>query len=122
MDTKRQHQIDYVEFAAYDLAGTEHFFSQCFDWQFTHYGEDYMDSNSGGLMLGFYRAKLKSQQAQGGAMVALYTHDIKASQTLVESAGGNITKEIFSFPGGCRFQFTEPSGNEFAIWSTQSEQ
>lgn len=113
----QHHKINYIEFAAKNLESTESFFKKAFSSQFTHYGPDYMDCNHGGLMVGFYRSDLKSVQATGGAMLTFYSDDLEASLTLIESLGCNITKEIFSFPGGRRFQFAEPSGNELAIWS-----
>ncbi len=112
----KHHAIDYVEFAAADLEATENFFNSLFGWSFTHYGEDYMDCEDGGLMLGFYRAPLVSQQEKGGAMLAFLSTDLEKSMDEVKQAGGDFTKDIFSFPGGRRFQFLEPSGNEFAIW------
>ncbi|MCL5974973.1 MAG: VOC family protein, partial [Gammaproteobacteria bacterium] len=30
---------------------------------------------------------------------------------------GKIPQVIFSFPGGRRFHFTDPNGNEYAVWS-----
>jgi len=111
------HKIDYCEFAAGDLEATESFFETLLNWKFTHYGEDYIDCNDGGLMVGFYRAPLASTQDNGGAMLTFYSDGLNASQTAVEKAGGKLTKEIFSFPGGRRFQFLEPSGNEFSFWT-----
>lgn len=115
----KHHNIDYVELAASDLASTESFFKTLFSWTFTHYGPDYMDCADGGLMIGFYREELTSKQDKGGALVTFYSDDLEASLALVKEAGGSICKDPFSFPGGRRFQFTEPSGNEFAIWSKE---
>jgi predicted enzyme related to lactoylglutathione lyase len=55
--------------------------------------------------------------ARGGPLVVLYSSELEASCERVRAAGGSITKEIFDFPGGRRFQFTDPSGNELAVWS-----
>ncbi len=60
---------------------------------------------------------MSSKQAQGGALVVLYSDELEAVQSKVEQAGGEISKAIFEFPGGRRFHFIEPSGNEFAVWS-----
>ena len=35
----------------------------------------------------------------------------------VVKAGGRVTVPIFDFPGGRRFHFADPSGNELAIWT-----
>ena len=47
----------------------------------------------------------------------LYANDLEAMQAKVEAAGGAITHAIFAFPGGRRFHFRDPSGNELAVWS-----
>ena len=76
-----------------------------------------MAFSNAGLRGGFYKSDKVSVTADGGALIVLRSDDLEASQQKVEAAGGKIVKPIFSFPGGRRFQFTEPSGNEFAVWS-----
>lgn len=115
----RHEKIDYVEFAAEDMAATKAFFTAVFGWAFTDYGEDYADSPDGGIMTGFFKAPLKSTSATGGALLTFYSADLEATQAKVEAAGGQVIKPIFPFPGGRRFQFLEPSGNECAVWSDQ---
>lgn len=115
----RHEKIDYVEFAAKDMEATRAFFAEVFGWSFTDYGPDYTDSPGGGIMTGFFRANRQSSPASGGALVTFYSSNLEATLDKVEQAGGTIVKPIFSFPGGRRFQFTEPSGNEFAVWSDQ---
>ncbi|WP_440057014.1 VOC family protein (plasmid) [Pseudoalteromonas sp. T1lg65] len=110
-------KINYVELAAHDLAASQAFFEAAFDWQFESYGPDYLAFLNAGLDGGFYRADLHSSQATGGALVVLYSSQLEATQEKVEAAGGVINKAIFSFPGGRRFHFIEPSGNELAVWS-----
>ncbi|BDS05099.1 glyoxalase [Oceaniferula spumae] len=109
--------INYVEFAATDLPATKEFFAQVFGWQFEDYGPEYTAFSNAGLNGGFYQADLKSSTQNGGALVVLYSSDLEATLKKVRDARGKITKETFSFPGGRRFQFTEPSGNELAVWS-----
>jgi predicted enzyme related to lactoylglutathione lyase len=53
----------------------------------------------------------------GGPLVVLYAVDLEDVEAAVRSHGGTVVKEIFSFPGGRRFHFTDPSGNELAVWS-----
>ncbi len=115
----RHEKIDYVEFAASDMEATKAFFTAAFGWSFTDYGPEYSDCPDGGIMTGFYKADLKSTPETGGALVTFYSNDLEATQSKVEAAGGTIIKPIFEFPGGRRFQFTESSGNEFAVWSDQ---
>lgn len=111
------HKLDYVEFAARDLAATKAFFSKAFGWTFTDYGPDYVAFDHQGLEGGFYRAPLASTPAQGGALLVFYSERLEDTERAVIAAGGVIVKPIFDFPGGRRFQFTEPSGNELAVWS-----
>lgn len=113
------HQINYVELPARDLAATKAFFNAVFDWQFTDFGEDYSAFSGAGLAGGFYRSALSSNSQQGACLVVLYSQDLALSQRQIEQAGGLISQPIFDFPGGQRFHFTEPSGNELAVWSDQ---
>ncbi|HAJ75860.1 MAG TPA: glyoxalase [Gammaproteobacteria bacterium] len=110
-------KISYVEFGASDIEATKQFFSEVFGWIFTDYGPDYSSFSDQGVDGGFYRSELVSSYTSSGALVILYTDALEAVQSKVEAAGGTITSRIFSFPGGRRFHFTEPSGNELAVWS-----
>lgn len=112
-------KINYVEFASGDLDATKQFFVGAFSWEFTDYGPDYTAFSGAGLDGGFYRAPLSSKTSGGGALVVFYSHDLEATLEKIVTAGGDIVKPIFSFPGGRRFHFTEPCGNEFAVWSDQ---
>ncbi|MBW8191896.1 VOC family protein [Neiella marina] len=111
------HSINYVELPAADLAATKLFFSGVFNWQFTDYGPDYTAFSNATINGGFYHAPLVSDAAVGAALVVIYSADLEQTQHAVEQAGGQVCKAIFSFPGGRRFHFKEPSGNEFAVWS-----
>ncbi|MFH0258011.1 VOC family protein [Vibrio rumoiensis] len=113
-----QHEkLNYVEFAAKDLAATKAFFQAVFGWAFVDYGSDYMAFSNQGLDGGFYHAPLSSKPRNGAALLVFYSQDIEATFNKVAEHGGTIIKPIFEFPGGCRFHFEEPSGNEFAVWS-----
>ncbi|WP_171625579.1 VOC family protein [Pseudoalteromonas caenipelagi] len=109
--------INYVEFAAADLAATEQFFKQVFAWQFEHYGPDYIAFSNSGLDGGFFRSELAGNTVNGSALVVLYSDELEQTMLNVKQAGGTISKDIFSFPGGRRFHFIEPSGNELAVWT-----
>ncbi len=113
-------KLNYVEFAAKDLAATKAFFETVFDWQFTAYGEDYLafSAESAGLEGGFYQAKLSAKQNEGSALMVFLSDNLKDTQEAIMDAGGEINVPTFEFPGGKRFHFIEPSGNEFAVWST----
>jgi predicted enzyme related to lactoylglutathione lyase len=111
--TKPEKQIDYIEFPATDISGTKRFYEAVFGWKFEHYGPNYTSFLDGRLAGGFTTDNPKGQ----GVLVVIYAGDLSAVQKKVESAGGKIVKPIFSFPGGRRFHFTDPNGNELAVWS-----
>ena len=115
---KNNHEmLNYVEYPARDLEATKAFFTQVFAWQFTDYGPDYTASSGAGLDGGFYRSDLNAQTCKGSALLVFYSSDIAQTQAKIEQAGGEISTALFDFPGGRRFHFVEPSGNEFAVWS-----
>lgn len=110
------HEIDYIEFEVADMAEAQRFYGDAFGWAFTDYGPGYAGiQKSGGGEVGGLR--LSSGIATGGPLVILYSQDLGESLKAVRSAGGDITKEPFEFPGGRRFHFKDPSGNELAVWS-----
>lgn len=110
-------KINYVEFPAKDLALTKQFFSHVFNWIFTDYGPEYTAFNNSGLEGGFFQSEQSSQTQLGSALIVLYSKSLNETQKDIEKAGGEIVKPIFEFPGGRRFHFTDPNGNEFAVWS-----
>lgn len=110
-------KIDYVEFASRDLESTKDFFKKAFGWQFNDYGPEYCDFSNEGINGGFYKSKNVSNSNSGGALVIFYSKDLKATQNKIKESGGSIVKETYAFPGGKRFHFKEPGGNEFAVWS-----
>jgi predicted enzyme related to lactoylglutathione lyase len=110
-------KLNYVELAARDLESTKRFFESAFGWTFTDYGPDYTAFAGQGLDGGFFRANLASSTSNGAALLVFYSARLEATQDTIVQSGGRIVKPIFAFPGGRRFHFTEPSGNEFAVWS-----
>lgn len=110
-------KLNYVEFPARDLLATKSFFSEAFGWTFTDYGPDYTAFSDQGLDGGFFRADMCSETSSGGALLVFYSESLEQTEINVKQTGGKIVKPIFDFPGGRRFHFTEPSGNEFAVWS-----
>jgi len=117
--TNQHEKINYIELPAKDLTATKAFFESVFDWSFIDYGLAYTAFSNAGIDGGFYQADLTSAEKNGGALIVFYSDALEATQAKVEQAGGIIIKPIFDFPGGRRFQFTEPSGNEFAVWGEQ---
>mgnify|MGYP001791771141 CR=1 FL=1 len=110
-------KINYVELPARDISATKAFFTQVFGWSFEDFGSEYTAFVDQGLDGGFFKADLASSPETGGALIVFYSNNVEATRTKIEAAGGTIVKPTFSFPGGRRFHLTEPSGNEFAVWS-----
>lgn len=110
-------KINYVEFPASDIEATKAFFSQAFDWTFTDYGPEYTAFSDQGLDGGFFQSDLTVSTNRGSALIVFYSDDLEQTQARIESAGGSIIKPIFAFPGGRRFHFGDPNGNEYAVWS-----
>jgi predicted enzyme related to lactoylglutathione lyase len=111
---EHNYQIDYVEFPAVDIAATKHFYNQVFGWNFTDYGPQYTSFHDGRLAGGF---TMSAKPVKGGALVVLYAKALEETRQKVLSAGGKIVIETFEFPGGRRFHFADPNGNELAVWS-----
>lgn len=113
-----QHEsLNYVEFAVKDLPATKVFFSAMFAWTFTDYGDNYIAFENEGLDGGFYKADKASLVENGGALLIFYSDNLTATRDKIANNKGIISQDVFEFPGGYRFHFTEPSGNEFAVWS-----
>ncbi|MFI4966314.1 MAG: VOC family protein [Caulobacterales bacterium] len=106
-------KIDYVEFPAGDLPATKGFYAEAFGWRFTDYGPAYAAMTEG--MDGGFNGDAADAVAK--PLVILFAHDLEAMEAKVRAAGGTITRPIFSFPGGRRFHFTDPSGNELGVFS-----
>jgi uncharacterized protein len=111
---ERDRRIDYIELPATDIAATKRFYVDAFGWKFTDYGPDYTSFEDGRLAGGFTK---DGKVAKGGPLVVIYADNLEAVEAKVRQAGATIVKPIFSFPGGRRFHFSDPSGNELAVWS-----
>ncbi|WP_425954981.1 VOC family protein [Xylanimonas sp. McL0601] len=112
------HAIDYIELGVTDMAATRAFYASAFGWRFTEYGPDYAgivapdgDGEVGGL---------NTERAPGrtGPLVLLYSEDLDATVSAVTAAGGQVVDGPYDFPGGRRFHFTDPSGNELGVWAS----
>lgn len=113
----QHHGINYLEIPCRQFEASKAFFGQVFGWRFTDYGPDYSCFLGTGIDGGFYRAEEQFDCTRGCPLVVLYSNDLNASQNSVREAGGQIVKPVFAFPGGRRFHFSDPSGNEYAVWS-----
>ncbi|MDX1571965.1 MAG: VOC family protein [Xanthomonadales bacterium] len=111
------HNINYIEIPATDIEETKRFFTEVFGWSFQDYGPEYTSFSGHGPAGGFYKGDLQARTDRGSVLVVLYSENLEATLAAVKVSGGTILKPIFSFPGGRRFHFIDPSGNEFAVWS-----
>lgn len=112
----QQVHINYIEFKANDLEVIKSFYSTCFGWKFTDYGPNYTSFENSGIAGGFEKTDLLIQQ---GVLVVLQHANLELIKAKIVAQKGTITQEIFSFPGGKRFQFLDPSGNELAVWNEE---
>jgi predicted enzyme related to lactoylglutathione lyase len=111
--TPKDKHINYIEFKTNNIETTKKFYSFCFDWEFTDYGPNYTSFENSGLAGGF---ELTKEKIQIGVLVVIIHQDLHKIKSTIIKSGGIITKDIFSFPGGERFQFKDPTGNELAVW------
>ena len=109
-------KINYLEFPAKDIQATREFFQKVFGWKFMDYGPDYCAFSHAGINGGFFQSDACMTTKTGSALVVFYSKEIEKTQQKIEKAGGTIVKVLFMFPGGRRFHFADPSGNEFAVW------
>ena len=114
-DLHSHHAIDYIEFAVSDIDAAKAFYASAFGWSFVDYGDAYAGIQSEGREVGGLR--LDSAVRPGGPLVILYSTDLEQSVDAVTAAGGTIVKPPYGFPGGRRFHFADPAGNELAVWS-----
>lgn len=117
--SEKDQKIDYLELPANNLEAAQAFYENTFGWSFTSYGPEYTAFNDGRIDGGFYRADLKARTDNGSVLIVFYASDLEATRDKVVANGGELVKEIFSFPGGRRFHFADPNGNELAVWSDQ---
>jgi uncharacterized protein len=110
-------KINYVEFPARNIGVAKTFFTSAFGWSFTDFGPDYTAFSNEGLDGGFFKSDLIATTAHGSALIVFYSNDLEQTQATIVRAGGSILKPIFEFPGGRRFHFGDPNGNEYAVWS-----
>ena len=106
-----------MEFPAKNMYKTKMFFAKAFGWKFQDYGVEYCAFFGAGIDGGFFKSNKNCSTDNGSVLIVLYSDSLETTQKVVEEAGGVIIKAIFEFPGGRRFHFADPSGNEFAVWS-----
>lgn len=117
--TARHHTINYIEFAAEDIARVKQFYSAVFGWTFTDYGPDYASFSAAGAGIdgGFRKSTPGEPSGSATPLVVLYSADLKATEAAIVAGGGTIVVPTFEFPGGHRFHFADGAGNVLAVWS-----
>lgn len=114
---KETGKINYIEMPSKNLEVTKRFFAAAFGWSFVDYGPEYAAIENAGMDGGFFKSDKAARTDQGSVLVVLYSAELEETLDQVKSAGGKVVKDIFSFPGGRRFHFADPNGNEYAVWS-----
>lgn len=116
--TNRHHVISYIELGVTDLPATRAFYEAAFGWTFNDYGGAYAgikdpagDGEVGGLNPG------SAPGTSGSPLILLFSEDLDASVAAVTAAGGAIAAEPYEYPGGRRFEFTDPSGNRLGVYA-----
>lgn len=113
---KKNHNINYVELPSSDVPRTKEFYSRVFGWKFTDWGPDYASFEGAGIDGGFNGTGNVSPHPPG-ALIVIYSSALEATEEAIKESGGKIVIPIFEFPGGRRFHFTDPCGNQLAVWS-----
>ncbi len=113
----KHEKINYIEFPARDIEATKAFFSSVFGWHFEDYGPEYVAFFDAGINGGFFKSDLTASTDNGSILMVFYSDDLEQTLSKITDADGRIIKPVFSFPGGRRFHFSDPNGNEFAVWS-----
>ncbi|HKL04162.1 MAG TPA: VOC family protein [Cryomorphaceae bacterium] len=113
MNTPNNH-INYIEFKAKNLKAVKAFYAKAFGWDFTDYGPTYTAFSGSGVAGGFEKT---DADIVNGALVILYHSNLDEVKKNITKSGGSISVDTFTFPGGKRFHFKDPAGNELAVWS-----
>lgn len=108
--------INYIEFPLVEREATKRFYASVFGWEFQEWGPDYLSFSGAGVEGGFNGVDEVPVSAPG-VLVILYASDLEATLGAVKEAGATILKEPYPFPGGRRFHFADPNGNELAVWA-----
>lgn len=110
------HTFNYIELGAPDLPRCKQFYAEVFGWQFNDYGPSYagIRSQYGDAEVGGLDAATKP--SPGGPLVLLYSEGLDTTAEAIRQAGGEITQGPYNFPGGRRFHFRDPVGNELGVW------
>ena len=104
-------RLNYLELQQSDVAAAKSFYREAFGWSFTDYGPGYAGGDAGGTEIG-----LHAEQTGKPPLPGIAVDDLEAALESVTRLGAEIVVPIFAFPGGRRFQFRDPGGNEVACY------
>ena len=113
-DTPTTYRIDYIELSVSSIPASKAFYGQAFGWTFTDWDPAYASFNGAGIDGGFQQV---DEVVPSSTLIVLFADDLEACRAHILSMGVGLTKDIFSFPGGRRFEFTDPDGNPLAVWT-----
>lgn len=113
---EQHNHIDYLEIPVRNINDTKAFFTRVFGWKFSDYSPQYTCFNGAGIKGGFYQDARNFTLAKGAPLLVIFSSDLMETEQEVKNAGGEISKSLFDFPGGRRFHFIDPNGNEFGVW------
>lgn len=108
-------RINFIELPARNIGAAKSFYADVFGWSLTDYGPSYSCTVTGDVDLGLQG---DAAHATSGPLAVIAVDDLEGAAAAVEKAGGTITRPVFSFPGGRRFHFRDPNGNEMAAWKS----
>lgn len=103
---------NYIELPAADIAAAKAFYTQAFGWTLAEFGPTYACTTTGDVDVGLQG---DASEAPASPLPVIQVDDLDAALVAVTAAGGNIVRPTFAFPGGRRFQFRDPHGNELAV-------
>ncbi len=105
-------RICFVELPVADVAGAQAFYERALGWALTGFGSSYACTMSGDVDLGLQG---DAGETTAAPLAVIRVDDLDAAEAAVTAAGGSISRAAFDFPGGRRFHFRDPAGNELAV-------
>ncbi len=105
-------RINFVELPVGDTASVKAFYETTFRWALTAFGPSYASTMTGDVDLGLQGDRLEATKAP---LPVIEVNGLDAWTARIEAAGGRLVRPIFAFPGGRRFHFVDPAGNELAV-------
>jgi predicted enzyme related to lactoylglutathione lyase len=109
-------RICFVELPVGSAGLTKSFYTDAFGFAMTDFGPTYSCTMTGDVDLGL---QADAKEASRAPLPVIQVESLEATEALVKRSGGFITRATFSFPGGKRFHFRDPAGNELAAMQAE---